>query len=190
MTAEENERYSFETSVCSGPSVGIGLQYGHCYTMKDTSQRQIQRLDLRYAMDSTSSGFKGLVFRICKSTQDCRLNIDEYVPLDGAWYQLDQLGYRDHNTSGWVGHSGYIWSLTNIRDADNLALKFNGTAVTIFGECAICLRLADQAYSNWMGTANYAGNDVLLLTRNPVSCRQFYYQETTCLTEVGAVWDT
>ena len=188
MTAEEYKGYS-RASVCPGPNVGIGLQYGHCYTMKDTSQRQIQRSDYTYIMDGTASGFKGLVFRICKSTQDCRLNAHEYVPLNGAWYQLDQLGFRDLPTSGWLGRSGFTWYLTDIKDAGNLALNFNGTAVNIFGECAICLRLARQAYSTWMGTANYAGNDVLTLSLNPVSCRQFYYQETTCLTEAGAVWN-
>ncbi|MCJ1422185.1 hypothetical protein MMC29_000064 [Sticta canariensis] len=167
MTTEENKGHSFKTSVCSGPKVGIGLQYGHCYTMKDTSQRKIQRVNLAYAMGGTVLGFKGLVFRICKSTQDCWLNIHEYVPLNGAWYQLDQLG-----------------------DTGKQALKFNGTAVTIFGECAICLRLADQAYLNWMGTANSPLDNGLTLTPNPVSCRQFYYQETSCLTEVGAVWNT
>ncbi|MCJ1427224.1 hypothetical protein MMC29_005127 [Sticta canariensis] len=190
MTAEENEGYSIKGGVCPGTNVGIGLQYGHCYTMKDTSQRQIQRMDRIYVMDSTVSGFKGLVFRICKSTQDCRLNANEYVPLNGAWYQLDQLGYRDYTTSGWVGHSDYTWVLTDIKDTPNQALNFNGTAVTIFGECAICLRLAKQARGDWWGTANYGSNDILTLSVNPVSCRQFYYEETSCLTEVGAVWNS
>lgn len=173
--------------VCSGPE-GLGIRYGHCYTMKDTSQRQIQRLDKTYQMDSTSNGFKGLVFRICKSTSDCTLNVHEYVPQDGSWYQLDQMGYRDEAASGWLGHSGYRWFLTNINDRNQQALNFNATAVVIFNECALCLRLATPSYLTWMGTANFAANDVLTLSQNPVSCRQFYYTETTCLKEVGVSW--
>ncbi|MCJ1468067.1 hypothetical protein MMC07_006693 [Pseudocyphellaria aurata] len=179
----------YANPVCPDTNTGIGLRYGYCYTMKDTSQRQIQRYDTKYIMDSTRyDGFKGLVFRICKSTHNCWSDYGHYVPLDGAWYQLDQLGWRDAATSGWLGHSGYEWYLTDIKNADNLALKFNGTAVNIFGECAICLRLAEKAYGDWMGTANYAGGDVLTLSLNPVSCRQFYYQQTTCLKEAGVDW--
>lgn len=186
LDIKEKQNYGTQ-GVCSG-SEGLGIRYGHCYTMKDTSQRQIQRADKTYQMDSTSNGFKGLVFRICKSPLDCTLNVHEYVPQDGSWYQLDQMGYRDDTASGWLGRSGFTWTLTDITDKNQMALNFNATAVVIFNECALCLRLATTSYLTWMGTANYAGNDVLTLSKNPVSCRQFYYTETTCLNEVGVSW--
>ena len=173
--------------ICPPPGT-LGLQYGKCYTMVDTNRRPIQRLDTQYVMDGTVNGFKALVFRICNSTSNCNQAQNEWVPEGGSWYQLDQMGYRDLPAPGWLGHSGYLWYLTDIKDNPSQALRFTAKSTYILGGYALCLRLAAKAYGDWMGTANLGGADALSIALNPNTCRPFYYESTTCLTEYGAPW--
>ena len=173
----------------------LGIRYGHCYTMKDTSGQEIRRDDggasegallSKYTQaDKEVTGPRGLVFRICNSTTNCNQKLDQYVPEGGYWFQLDEQGYRYEADPqpGWmvflVNTYNMVVSPSPTIPAFYTAANFTGKGTCIFGECAICLQFGASGTPGWLGMTTYL-NDVISAP-NTRNCKQYYYEETNCI---------
>jgi hypothetical protein len=178
-------------NVCSGNG-HLGIQYGHCYTMTDSNGKQIQRDEgYQYKQQGVSNDKTiGLVFRICNSTADCTQKLDQYVPEHGNWYQLDQNGWRDGTSPGWmIFTSTWVLSMSTTWNTQSYPLaNFTGKGSCFFGNCAISLQFGRSDNSNLLGMASYGGG-YLSRCSNPNSWRPYHYQEVACNTEINA-WPT
>lgn len=154
----------------------LGIRYGHCYTMKDTSDMEITRDLSTFYLQAykTVEGNRGLVFRICRSTTNCTEKLNEFVPEGGFWFQRDEKGL--FNTAP---------DFMNIAAATGSALNvfplippanFTGKGTCIFGKCAVCVQLATPPY----GLSRIAGYKIVSGT-NPSDCIHWQYEETNCI---------
>lgn len=175
-------------NVCSANG-HLGIQYGHCYTMTDLNGNQIQRdEDYRYKQQGFSNDRTiGLVFRICNSTVDCTQKLDQYVPERGYWFQLDQNGWRDGTSPGWMIFADiWVLSMSKTWSTGGYPLaNFTGKGSCFFGECAISLQFGIGDNPGLLGMASYGGG-TLSRCSNPNSWRPYYYQEVGCNTEINA----
>lgn len=184
-------------SGCSGCGNGnlcsanghLGIQYGHCYTMTDSNGKQITRdEDYRYKQqDYQNDRTIGLVFRVCNSTYDCTQKLDQYVPERGYWFQLDQNGWRDGKSPGWmIFRDTYVLSMAKSWGNDGQPYaNFTGKGSCFFGNCAISLQFGISDTSGLLGMASYGGG-TLSRCNNLNSWRPYSYQEVACNTEINA----
>jgi len=174
--------------VCSANG-HLGIQYGHCYTMTDSNGKQIQRDEgyLYRQQDQSTDKTIGLTFRICNSTADCTQKQDQYVPENGFWFQLDQNGWRDGTSPGWmIFTSTWLLSMSTTWNTGGYPLaNFTGYGTCFFGNCAISLQFGISDTSNLLGMASYGG-EYLSRCLNLNSRRPYYYQEVPCNKEVNA----
>lgn len=153
----------------------LGIRYGHCYTMKDTSDMEITRDLTNSYMQAhkTVDGNRGLVFRICRSTTNCTEKLNEFVPEGGFWFQRDEKGPYD-SAPDFINIIGVLTAAPLYPPAN-----FTGKGTCIFGQCAICVQLASPPY----GLSRTSGYKILSVT-NPSNCIHWQYEETNCIPAV------
>lgn len=154
----------------------LGIRYGHCYTMKDTSDMEITRDNTLYYLQAykTVEGHRGLVFRICHSTTNCTEKLNEFVSEGDFWFQRDEKGVYEGSGPNFVNLvGGYLYA------AASPPANFTGKGTCIFGQCAICVQLASPPY----GLSRIAGYKIVSTT-NPSNCIQWQYEETSCIPAV------
>ncbi|MCJ1343586.1 hypothetical protein MMC31_001782 [Peltigera leucophlebia] len=160
----------------------LPIRYGRCYTVSNLAGSPLARSSLYYYSGGILGEYKELVFKICNSTTNCNIRSGEYVPKGGSWYQLD----RDFTSaeSSWVGSSSIWLARVNIASASNLIANFVAKPICLFGQCALCLRVAKDVGTNGAnhGLSLYAvTNEAIQFIGNPVSCYPVVYQESDCL---------
>lgn len=177
-------------AVCSANG-HLGIQYGHCYTMTDSNGRQIQRDEGYFYRQSSPSNdnnaFIGLVFRVCNSTADCTQKQDQFVPERGNWFQLDQYGWRDGTSPGWVIFTNtWVLSMSTTWNYGGFPpANFTGKGSCFFGKCAISLQFGISDATAMTGMASYGGG-LLSRCNNPNSWKPYYYEEVPCEKEINA----
>ena len=127
----------------------LGIRYGHCYTMKDTSNREIMRDEttLYKQMDTSVEGHLGHVFRICHSPTSCSESFNQNVPEGGSLFQRDEMGGKSYEGPSFMSYYGGVTLILG-----NPALpqyypsaSLTGKGTCIFGECAICVQFGSRA---------------------------------------------
>lgn len=154
--------------------------------MKDSGGNEIRRdTSIEYInQDTAASGERGIPFRICASSTNCSVSMDQYVPEGGNWFQLDEQGYRGDTTNspGWVSMPAAVNSYLVVRStsaspAPYILANFTGTGTCIFGDCAICIKFGSFGLSSFSGGLGSAP----ITVPNTRQCKPFYYEETNCI---------
>ena len=160
--------------------------------MKDSGGNEIRRsVNTEYInQDLDVSGERGIPFRICASSTNCSVNMDQYVPEGGTWLQLDEQGYRADTTNspGWMSFlPGYLYMVvtpTSTAPTSYILANFTGKGTCIFGDCAICIKFASATgTANSLGLSSYTGSlgSAPIPVQNTRQCKPFYYEETSCI---------
>lgn len=169
----------------------LGIRYGHCYTMKDSSNRELMRDESYYYKNADTSveGHPGLSFRICLSSTNCTQNLDQYVPEGGSWFQRDDRGGNAYTGPSFVSNGGNFYYLVLGNPTYPTAtppVNFTGKGTCIFGECSICVQFGNGNPSGFHGMARVPGYFIAAVS-NPSTCVQFHYEETACSPAVNAI---
>ncbi|OJJ42271.1 hypothetical protein ASPZODRAFT_77258, partial [Penicilliopsis zonata CBS 506.65] len=156
----------------------LGIKYGHCYTMTDVNGLHLNR-EISGTYQS-GGDIDNLIFRVCKSTDDCSGNQGQFVPDDGTWYLQDQLGSRGGKGPGWFGNISPHMGIVEANRADRAA-KFKGEGFCMFGDCAICLRLTDSGLSAPCPMGAISDKAHIGRASNPNNCKAYRFQEVKCV---------
>ncbi|KAI6845298.1 hypothetical protein KC332_g14420 [Hortaea werneckii] len=166
----------------------LGVEYGKCYNIIDVNGLPLNQQVGHFSDRQYQSGGEigNLIFRICKSTDDCSADIGTPVePESDTFYIQDQFGWR-----GWKHGPGWMANACGahfcVDHRPSYAVLFQGSGQCIYGEPAICLR--DGAEGQGMGAPCPMGDPEKThfgYTRNPNPCKAFRFIETQCMTDVG-----
>ncbi|KAI9729546.1 MAG: hypothetical protein M1834_006742 [Cirrosporium novae-zelandiae] len=156
----------------------LGLKYGHCYTMTDINGLQLNRN--AEGIYQSGGDIGNLIFRVCKSTENCDPDMKVYVPEGGSWVLQDQFGSPITNGPGWFG--GIQEQHMRITGDTEDAVRLTATAFCMFGDCAHCLRLeGGDGISAIRPMGLGAPMAYIGAAQNPHSCKAYRFQEIQCV---------
>lgn len=167
------------TDKMASPRKGLGIRYGKCYILKDTSGSPLGRNN-EGAYCSDGCEFRNLIFRVCKSTSDCHARNGREVPYKQSWVLQDQTGFP--NPWWWSEYppgGPYLFSSRST----SFAAPLNGKKHCNRGRCSVCIRLARGAGIQLLIYSD--GRYYLASSSDPKSCVKFFFEETSCLNTLG-----